>query len=45
MAGGSCAWSGASTDEAALSHLEKAYQCGFARLEHASLAGSIVVPI
>jgi ABC-type cobalamin/Fe3+-siderophores transport system ATPase subunit len=45
MAGGKCAWSGAATDSAALRHLERAYQCGFARLEHASLAGSIVVPI
>lgn len=44
MANGSSYWQGDTSEDAVVDHLEKAYQCGFVRLEHASVEGSVVVP-
>jgi ABC-type cobalamin/Fe3+-siderophores transport system ATPase subunit len=44
MANGASYWQGSTTEESVVDHLEKAYQCGFVRLEHASVGGSVVVP-
>lgn len=45
MSEGRCSWLGDVTDDSAIVHLEGAYRCGFARLEHATLSGSVVVPV
>jgi iron complex transport system ATP-binding protein len=44
MAQGSIRWEGDVEDEAVVGHLEQAYGCGFARLQHESVEGSVVVP-
>lgn len=45
MANGENFWEGATTEEGVVAHLEQAYGCGFVRLHHESVAGSIVVPM
>lgn len=45
MANGESFWEGATTEDGVVAHLEKAYGCGFVRLEHSAVAGSVVVPI
>jgi iron complex transport system ATP-binding protein len=44
MAQGSIRWEGDVEDDAVVGHLEQAYGCGFARLQHESVEGSVVVP-
>lgn len=44
MVNGESYWQGDSADEAVVGVLEHAYRCGFVRLSHASLEGSVVVP-
>ena len=44
MLNGATYWEGSTSEGAVVTHLEKAYGCGFVRLDHESVAGSIVVP-
>jgi iron complex transport system ATP-binding protein len=44
MSQGCCCWDGLATEDTAVSQLEAAYGCGFVKLEHAALSGSVVVP-
>jgi iron complex transport system ATP-binding protein len=44
MANGCISWDGSAEDDAVVEHLERAYGCGFARLQHESVEGSVVVP-
>lgn len=45
MANGEHRWFGNATEGAVVSELESAYGCGFVRLEHQSLQGSVVVAV
>jgi len=45
VADGESFWEGAATEDGVVAHLEKAYGCGFVRLEHSAIPGSVVVPI
>ena len=45
MANGEHRWYGDATEEAVVPELENAYGCGFVRLEHQSISGSVVVPV
>jgi ABC-type cobalamin/Fe3+-siderophores transport system ATPase subunit len=45
MANGEHRWFGDATEDTVVSELENAYGCGFVRLEHQSLQGSVVVPV
>jgi iron complex transport system ATP-binding protein len=44
MLNGETYWEGSTSEGAVVAHLEKAYGCGFVRLSHDSVAGSVVVP-
>lgn len=44
MLNGESYWEGSTSEGTVVSHLEKAYGCGFVRLEHESMSSSIVVP-
>jgi iron complex transport system ATP-binding protein len=44
MSQGRSAWEGSATEDTAVSRLEAAYGCGFVKLQHDSLSGSVVVP-
>jgi iron complex transport system ATP-binding protein len=45
MANGKHHWCGDATEDAVVAQLEGAYGCGFVRLEHQAIHGSVVVPV
>ena len=45
MANGQPRWYGEATEDAVVEELENAYGCGFVRLEHGAIQGSVVVPV
>jgi iron complex transport system ATP-binding protein len=45
LANGESYWQGDTAEDGVVSYLEEAYRCGFVRLEHESVAGSVVVPV
>ncbi len=45
LADGESYWQGGTSEDGVVTHLEEAYRCGFVRLEHESVAGSVVVPV
>ena len=44
MLNGESYWEGSTSESAVVSHLERAYGCGFVKLQHDSVVGSVVVP-
>ena len=45
LADGESYWEGDTSEAGVVSHLEEAYRCGFVRLEHDAISGSVVVPV